>query len=188
MQTHQLIESESFYVIVMEYAPGGELFELIKERPRMGEEEVRFYVVETLLAIRYLHLNGVIYRDVKPENIILDHEGHVKLTDFGLAKRGNERSYSFCGSLDYMAPEVITDYGYGYEIDYYSVGNLMYELLVGSPPFYHPNFSQEETKYHILNTKIFIPQHIKLSKEAVSLLELLLEKDPGKRIGHYGGV
>ena len=110
------------------------------------------------------------------------------MTDFGLAKKGNERSYSFCGSLDYMAPEVITDYGYNYEVDYYSVGNLLYELLVGSPPFYHPSFSHEETKYHILNTQFFIPSHAKISKVAVDLIEKLLEKDPQYRLGHYAGI
>ena len=80
------------------------------------------------------------------------------------------------------------DYGYSQEIDFYSIGNLMYELLVGSPPFYHPKFSQEETKYHILNTPVYIPDCIKLSENVVDLLLSLLEKDPKRRIGHIGGV
>ena len=92
----------------------------------MSENHARFYVVEVLLALKYLHNQNIIYRDVKPENIMLDEQGHVKLTDFGLAKKNSSRVYSFCGSLDYMAPEVITDNGYSFEADYYSVGNLLY--------------------------------------------------------------
>ena len=104
IKTYNLIETEFFFVIVMEYAPGGELFELLKTSPRLNEQDARFFVVETLLALKYLHSKNIIYRDIKPENIILGKDGHIKLTDFGLAKKCREKSYSFCGSLDYMAP------------------------------------------------------------------------------------
>jgi serine/threonine protein kinase len=154
----------------------------------MSEGQARFYIVETLLALKYLHERRIIYRDIKPENIILDQYGHVKLTDFGLAKDAHERSYSFCGSLDYMAPEVIDDKGYSYEIDYYTVGNLMFELLTGSPPFYHPTFTTEETKYHILNTEVIIPDRAQMSESAISLLRHLLTKEPGERLGHRNGI
>lgn len=126
VKTHHFIETEHFYVIVMEFLPGGELFELLKANKRMTETEAQFYIVETLLALEHLHSQDIIYRDIKPENIILDQHGHIKLTDFGLAKRVTQKSYSFCGSLDYMAPEVIDDNGYSLEVDYYSVGNLLF--------------------------------------------------------------
>ena len=126
VKTHQFIETDHFYIILMEFVSGGELFELLKEQRTMNEECARFYIVETLQALKYLHDQNIIYRDIKPENIILDHEGHLKLTDFGLAKRVDGRSYSFCGSIDYMAPEVLEEDGYSFEVDYYSIGNLLF--------------------------------------------------------------
>jgi serine/threonine protein kinase len=115
---------------------------LLRAQRTFSEEDAKFYIFETLIALRYLHQQNIIYRDVKPENIILDHEGHLKLTDFGLAKKTDQRSYSFCGSIDYMAPEVLEEDGYSFGADHYSLGNLLFELLIGSPPFYHPKFSQ----------------------------------------------
>lgn len=123
----------------------------------MREENARFYIVEALLALRYIHERSIVFRDIKPENILLDQQGHLRLVDFGLAKKINHRSYSFCGSLDYMAPEIIRDEGHSFEADYYAIGNLLFEILVGSPPFYHPKFSAEETKFHILNTEVRFP-------------------------------
>ena len=96
----------------MEFLPGGELFDLLKTHRHMPEHKARFYLVETLLALKCLHQQNIIYRDVKPENIIIDHAGHINLTDFGLAKKGREKSYSFCGSLDYMAPEILENRSY----------------------------------------------------------------------------
>jgi serine/threonine protein kinase len=94
-----------------------------------------------LLALKHLHERSIVFRDIKPENMLLDHRGHLRLVDFGLAKQITRKAYSFCGSLDYMAPEVLKDEGHSFEADYYSVGNLMFEILVGSPPFYHPKFA-----------------------------------------------
>lgn len=120
--------------------------------------------------------------------MLLDQKGHLRLVDFGLAKQITRKAYSFCGSLDYMAPEVLKDEGHSFEADYYSIGNLMFEILVGSPPFYHPKFAPEETKFHILNTPVRFPEYLKLSKSAIDLMKKLLTKEPSERLGFIGGI
>jgi serum/glucocorticoid-regulated kinase 2 len=110
----------------MEYCPGGELFNLLRKIKRMEEDQARHYFIEIMLAIEYLQSQGIVYRDLKPENIMLDLKGHCKITDFGLAKRTKEKSYSFCGSLEYMSPEIILAQGHSFEVDYYCLGILLY--------------------------------------------------------------
>jgi len=90
--------------MILEYCPGGELFNLQRRVVRFEEEEAKKYFIEVLLAIEYLHEKGIIYRDLKPENVLLDVKGHIKIADFGLAKETREKRYSFCGSLEYMSP------------------------------------------------------------------------------------
>lgn len=110
----------------MEYCPGGELFSLLREIRRMTEQQARPYFIEILLAIEYLHQLGIVYRDLKPENILIDRQGHAKITDFGLAKLTREKTYSYCGSIEYMPPEVILNNGHSFSADYYSLGVLLY--------------------------------------------------------------
>jgi serine/threonine protein kinase len=108
--------------------------------------------------------------------------------DFGLAKMISRKSFSFCGSLDYMAPEIIKDEGHSFEVDFYAVGNLLFEILVGSPPFYHPKFTTEQTKYHILNTEVRYPDYLNLSNSVIDLMSQLLHKEPMFRLGSMGGI
>jgi serine/threonine protein kinase len=127
-------DAERLYLI-MEFVNGGELFEHLKTARKFDEERAKFYAAEIILALEYLHKNGVIYRDVKPENILIDSEGHVKMTDFGLSKGGLEvtggRTESFCGTTEYLAPEIINSKQYGYSVDWYSLGLVIYEMLCG---------------------------------------------------------
>ena len=105
----------------------------------MSEENSRFFFIQILLGIEYLHKNSIVYRDLKPENILIDWEGNSKIVDFRLSKAlapGKERTFSYCGSAEYMAPEMVLRCGHSYSIDYYSLGALLYELVVGLPPFY----------------------------------------------------
>ena len=125
----------------MEYCPCGDIGDILKKERRFGEEVARIYISEIILALEYLHSKGIIYRDLKPDNIILDEQGHVKLTDFGLSKEieeGDEKlTYTFCGTPQYLAPEIISKTGYNCMIDWWSLGILMYEIVVGFPPFNH---------------------------------------------------
>ena len=126
--------------MVMEFVNGGELFVHLRKASHFSEPRARLYAAELLLALEHLHSQGIIYRDLKPENVLLDLEGHVKLTDFGLSKvLGRKQAFSFCGTPEYIAPEILLGKGYDYSVDFWSFGCLVYEMLSGVPPFYSRN-------------------------------------------------
>lgn len=149
--------------------PGGNLAELLDEKEKLSEEVARIYVAEILLALESLHANGIIYRDLKPENIVIDADGHAMLTDFGLSKKGSDEQmmhHSFCGTAAYLAPEMLQRCGHNRQVDWYLLGVLMYELLVGMPPFY--DIHREIMYENIRRGPMKIPK--RLSSEAKSLL------------------
>mmetsp|Transcript_24154 Transcript_24154/g.4037 ORF Transcript_24154/g.4037 Transcript_24154/m.4037 type:complete len:125 (+) Transcript_24154:202-576(+) len=124
----------------MDFCPGGELFYHMTKMPKLNESQAKFYFAEIVIALEYLHNRNIIYRDLKPENILIDLDGHIKLTDFSLSKFvkvKNELNYSFCGSPEYMCPEMITGEGHNFSLDFYTLGCLLYEMLTGLPPYYH---------------------------------------------------
>jgi len=167
---------------VMEYCPGGELFKHLRRKGKFDEDSVRFYAAEVILAVQYLHENlNVIYRDLKPENVLLDVNGHIKLTDFGLSKEG-EKTYSFCGTPEYLAPEILAGKGHGKEVDWWTLGCLMYEMACGYPPF----SDKVKTKMYnnIAQNKYTMPMF--LSEGLRDLIQKLLVKDPTKRLGANG--
>lgn len=173
----------------MDFCAGGEFFCLLKRKKRIREDDARIYFIELCLGIDYLHRRNIIYRDIKPENILLDLEGHLKIADFGLAKPNMDESimaYSFCGSPEYMAPEMLRKNGHNYCVDLYCLGTFLYELVVGIPPFYSTN--TKEMFQCILKKSIIIPDNINLSPEIKHLLKALLEKIPEKRLGYHMGV
>ena len=173
----------------MDFCAGGEFFCLLKRKKRIKEDEARLYFIELCLGIDYLHRRNIIYRDIKPENILLDLDGHLKIADFGLAKPHMEESmlaYSFCGSPEYMAPEMLRKNGHNFCVDLYCLGTFLYELVVGIPPFYSTN--TKEMFQCILKKNILIPDTINLSPEIKNLLRALLEKTPEKRLGYRMGV
>ena len=175
-------DHEKLYLI-LEYAQGGELFTHLAAEKMFTEEVAAFYMAEMVLALEHLHTNiGVIYRDLKPENCLLDHEGHVLLTDFGLSKVAIDddvRCNSILGTIEYMAPEVIQGQDYGMAVDYWSLGAIGFDLLTGGPPFTGPNHAKIQEK--ILKSKITMPYF--LGPDAKDLLTRLLRKDPKKRLG-----
>lgn len=125
--------------LILEFCPGGDLGQYLKVERKFTETKARIYMAEIVLAVRELHDKDIIFRDLKPDNIVLDVDGHAKLTDFGLSKQGvedNSNTKSFCGSYAYLAPEMVLRSGHGKGVDYYLIGVLLYELLVGIPPFY----------------------------------------------------
>lgn len=169
-------------VFVMEYCPGGDLKQHLAREKCFSEAKARFYIAEILLALEELHQHGIIFRDLKPENVVLDHEGHAKLTDFGLSKEGmseGQKAESFCGSISYLAPEILRKTGHDRTVDWYLLGAVLYEMLVGTPPYYSNN--NEELFNNIQKGKLLFPKNI--SEKAKDLIKMLLHRDPKKRIG-----
>uniref|UniRef100_A0A2K5IYW9 non-specific serine/threonine protein kinase n=1 Tax=Colobus angolensis palliatus TaxID=336983 RepID=A0A2K5IYW9_COLAP len=167
---------------VMEYANGGELFFHLSRERVFTEERARFYGAEIVSALEYLHSRDVVYRDIKLENLMLDKDGHIKITDFGLCKEGisdGATMKTFCGTPEYLAPEVLEDNDYGRAVDWWGLGVVMYEMMCGRLPFY--NQDHERLFELILMEEIRFPRT--LSPEAKSLLAGLLKKDPKQRLG-----
>ena len=175
-------DREKLYLI-LEYAQGGELFHHLAIERMFSEDIAAFYMAEMILALEHLHNNvGVVYRDLKPENCLLDAEGHLLLTDFGLSKvavEGDGGCRSFLGTIEYMAPEVVQSLEYGTAVDWWSLGALGFDLLTGSPPFTGGNHKKIQEK--ILRQKLVLPYY--LGPDAKDLLTRLLRKEPRKRLG-----
>lgn len=168
---------------VTEFMAGGELFQHLKRVSRFREDQARFMVACIVAALGHLHNRGFIYRDLKPENVLLDERGFVKLADFGLAKRigVEELARTFCGTPEYLAPEVILDKGCNRPVDWWALGTLTYELLVGVPPFYSTNVQQMYK--NILKNTLKFKQDIAISAEAKDFIAGLLDKAPEQRLG-----
>lgn len=167
---------------IMDYVNGGELFFHLQKDKKFQEDRARFYCAEIVLGLEYLHNSGVLYRDLKPENLLLTDDGHICMTDFGISKEGlesdDDRTATFCGTPEYLAPEVLEGNGYGKAVDWWSFGTLMYEMLTGLPPFYSQDVQQMYQK--IMTAKLNIPKTI--SDDARDLLEKLLIRDPEQRL------
>uniref|UniRef100_A0A8C6LKS0 non-specific serine/threonine protein kinase n=1 Tax=Nothobranchius furzeri TaxID=105023 RepID=A0A8C6LKS0_NOTFU len=185
---HYAFQTQSKLHLILDYVSGGEMFTHLYQRDHFSEEAVRIYIGEIILALEHLHKLGIVYRDIKLENILLDSEGHVVLTDFGLSKEFLEedkgRTYSFCGTIEYMAPEIIRGKtGHGKTVDWWSLGILMFELLTGASPFTleGERNSQSEVSKRILRCDPPFPSMI--GSVAQDLLKKLLVKDPHRRLG-----
>ena len=163
--------------LVMEFIQGGELFVQLQKCGRFSEERVQFYSAEIILAFEYLHSHGIIYRDLKPENILINEDGHIKLTDFGLSKSGidekNPKAYTFCGTIEYIAPEIIKSQGYDKSVDFWSLGSVIYEMLSGSQPFHSEN--RDKIYKNIIHKKLEMKPYF--SENAIDLLNKLLTVD-----------
>ncbi|XP_074920207.1 ribosomal protein S6 kinase alpha-2 isoform X4 [Chelonoidis abingdonii] len=182
VKLHYAFQTEGKLYLILDFLRGGDLFTRLSKEVMFTEEDVKFYLAELALALDHLHSLGIIYRDLKPENILLDEEGHIKITDFGLSKEAidhDKRAYSFCGTIEYMAPEVVNRRGHTQSADWWSFGVLMFEMLTGSLPFQGKD--RKETMALILKAKLGMPQF--LSMEAQSLLRALFKRNPSNRLG-----
>ncbi|XP_006134574.1 ribosomal protein S6 kinase alpha-2 isoform X1 [Pelodiscus sinensis] len=182
VKLHYAFQTEGKLYLILDFLRGGDLFTRLSKEVMFTEEDVKFYLAELALALDHLHSLGIIYRDLKPENILLDEEGHIKITDFGLSKEAidhDKRAYSFCGTIEYMAPEVVNRRGHTQSADWWSFGVLMFEMLTGSLPFQGKD--RKETMALILKAKLGMPQF--LSTEAQSLLRALFKRNPSNRLG-----
>jgi protein kinase X len=180
-----ITQNERYLYIAMEYVPGGELFTYLRTVQSLKSDEARFFAAQVTLMFDYLHNKNIIYRDLKPENLLIDKDGYLKLTDFGFAKIVEGRTYTLCGTPEYLAPEILLQKGHGKPVDWWCLGILLYEMLVGIDPF-----SDDEPMavyQNILRGKIKFPSNF--DKDAKSLVKHLLVADLGKRYGNLkGGV
>ncbi|XP_061483263.1 ribosomal protein S6 kinase alpha-3 isoform X3 [Rhineura floridana] len=182
VKLHYAFQTEGKLYLILDFLRGGDLFTRLSKEVMFTEDDVKFYLAELALALDHLHSLGIIYRDLKPENILLDEEGHIKLTDFGLSKESidhEKKAYSFCGTVEYMAPEVVNRRGHTQSADWWSFGVLMFEMLTGTLPFQGKD--RKETMTMILKAKLGMPQF--LSQEAQSLLRMLFKRNPANRLG-----
>ncbi|XP_011496245.1 PREDICTED: ribosomal protein S6 kinase 2 beta [Ceratosolen solmsi marchali] len=184
VRLHYAFQTEGKLYLILDFLKGGDLFSRLSKQLMFTEEDVKFYLAELALALDHVHSLGIIYRDLKPENILLDTEGHIALTDFGLSKQplDDTQTYSFCGTVEYMAPEIVNRKGHSFAADWWSFGVLMFEMLTGAMPFQGAN--RKETMTQILKAKLGMPQEI--SPEAQSLLRVLFKRNPVNRLGFKG--
>jgi len=178
-------QSEQKLYLVLAFVNGGELFHHLLREQRFNEERSRFYSAELLLALEHLHDLDVVYRDLKPENILLDYTGHIALCDFGLCKlnmKDSDMTNTFCGTPEYLAPEILNGQGYNKTIDWWTLGVLLYEMLAGLPPFYD-EVTDKMYKKILQNPLVFGDE---ISPLARSILAGLLNRDPTHRLGFNG--
>ncbi|KAF4380064.1 hypothetical protein F8388_018188 [Cannabis sativa] len=182
IEDFEILKNKYRLYFVLDFINGGDLDYQLHREGLFREDLARVYTAEIISAISYLHENGIMHRDLKPHNILLDSEGHVMVTDFGMAKQFDEntgRSNTFCGTDEYMAPEIVQGRDHDKAADWWSVGILLFEMLTGQPPFTGGNKYKIHQK--IVKEKIKLPAF--LSSEAHSLLKGLLKKDPRMRLG-----
>ncbi|CAG9572494.1 protein kinase A catalytic subunit [Leishmania major strain Friedlin] len=166
--------------ILLEYVVGGELFSHLRKAGKFPNDVSKFYCAEVILAFDYLHNKTIVYRDLKPENILLDQDGNIKITDFGFAKRVTERTFTLCGTPEYLAPEIIQSKGHNKAVDWWALGILLYEMLVGYPPFFDDSPMKIYEK--ILVGKVLFPRWV--DSKARDFIKGLLSLDPTKRLGN----
>ena len=199
VQLHYAFQTSDRLFFVLDYCSGGELFFHLGKAGEFRESVARYYTAELVLGLSHLHSKGVIYRDLKPENVLLDADGHVKIADFGLSKVLNDKllkkgqqiqrvvdismekaqTFSFCGTPEYLAPEILTRSGHGAGVDWWSLGMLLYEMLTGLPPWYTKD--RRELFRRIQSAPLVFPSHV--SSRATSIIRAFLERNVKKRLG-----
>lgn len=171
--------------LALEFLSGGDFFHFLKSRERLTEDDARFYASNVILALEFLHSVDILFRDLKPENILIDSTGYLKLADFGLAKRCSGKTYSLCGTPEYLAPEIVSLRPYGKSIDIWAFGIFIYEMLFAKTPFTASDYRQ---MCHKICKDVVNLDVIALTLSGKSLIEALLAKRPSRRIGVKKGI
>nr|XP_019960646.1 PREDICTED: cGMP-dependent protein kinase 2 [Paralichthys olivaceus] len=184
VKLYRTFKDNKYVYMLLEACLGGEIWSLLRDRGSFDEPVAKFCVGCVTEAFDYLHRKGVLYRDLKPENLMLDTEGYIKLVDFGFAKkiRCGQKTWTFCGTPEYVAPEIILNKGHNFSVDFWSLGILVFELLTGSPPF--SGSDQMMTYTFILKgiEKMDFPK--KISKRPEDLIRKLCRRNPSERLGN----
>lgn len=176
----------------MPFINGGELYRIFAEQKRFEEDVVKFYAAQIIMGVGELHKKGIMHRDLKLENILIDQKGYVKLIDYGLAKilQGDELAMSYCGTPEYLSPEMVASEGHDFTVDWWAVGILIYEMLIGVTPFFNKNRQLLQSK--IKHARVVFPDRrqfrIDYSDELVDIVGLLLKKDRRDRLGAKKGM
>ena len=189
VKLHNAFQSSETLYFVTDFLNGGELFYHLCNEIRFSEDRARFYAAQLVLALEHLHENGIIYRDLKPENVLLDSDGHLKITDFGLSKlkleQRDSQTNTFCGTPEYLAPEIIIGKGHNYAVDWWSLGMLLYEMISGINPFKQISQQAGPQSRHLILKRI-IETDVDIlpgfSSKAGNLLRGLLQRDPNNRL------
>lgn len=182
-----MFQSDARLYFVMPFINGGELYKIFQEQKRFPEAVVKFYATQIIIGIGKLHDKGIMHRDLKLENIMVDSTGYIKIIDYGLAKmlQSDELATSYCGTPEYLAPEMINHAGHDKTVDWWSVGILIYEMLIGVTPFFNKNRQVLMSK--IKHSRIVFPDRrqyrISYSDEVVDLISKLLKKNKEERLG-----
>ncbi|XP_074040789.1 atypical protein kinase C-like [Leptinotarsa decemlineata] len=187
---HSCFQTPSRLFFVIEFVQGGDLATYMAQMRRLPEEDARFYAAEISLALNFLHCKGIIYRDLKLDNVLLDHEGHIKLTDYGMCKEGirpGDTTSTFCGTPNYIAPEILRGEDYGFSVDWWSLGVVLYQMLTGRSPFDMDRTSENSELNNFYLYQVIMEKPIRiprsLSVSAANVLRRFLNKNPAERLG-----
>uniref|UniRef100_A0A667YBM7 Protein kinase C n=1 Tax=Myripristis murdjan TaxID=586833 RepID=A0A667YBM7_9TELE len=184
---YSTFQSKEHLFFVMEYLNGGDLMFHIQDKGRFDLNRATFYAAEIIVGLQFLHSKGIIYRDLKLDNVMLDKDGHIKIADFGMCKEnvfGDTRATTFCGTPDYIAPEILLGQKYTFSVDWWSFGVLVYEMLIGQSPF---QGDDEDELFESI--RMDVPHYPRwITKESKDLLEKLFERDPSRRLGVVGNI
>ncbi|XP_058122698.1 cAMP-dependent protein kinase catalytic subunit alpha-like [Anopheles ziemanni] len=175
-------KDNSYIYLVMPFVNGGEMFTLLRRHRKFAEAQAIFYAAQVAMALEYLHSCSLVYRDLKPENLLIDYRGYVKVTDFGFCKFIKDRAWTLCGTPEYLAPEIIQAKGYGKSVDWWSYGVLLFEMAAGYSPFYVHSADQMAMFERICKAKYKIPKNF--SSELGHLVQQLLQTDLTRRYGN----
>ncbi|GAB9471846.1 Myosin-like protein [Globisporangium polare] len=180
LKLYSTYKDKKYLYFLVELALGGELFTYLRRKDRFDDQLARFYIASVVLVFQHMHSKSIAYRDLKPENILLDNEGFMKLADFGLAKLVTDRTWTLCGTPDYLAPEIILNKGHDKAVDYWALGILIYELIAGSAPF----FAQDPMQVYALIIQGNVKFPVYFSRACTDLILKLLCQNPARRLGN----